>query len=71
MVFCGKCGEQRNFPMSSIRASRAPCEICGGFDKINVERRGGRIEERNLPNYSYPDHLLPTVVEREEVTTGE
>lgn len=62
-VFCGKCGSQNNFPMSSVRVSRRPCDYCGGFDKINVQKRGGGIEERNMNNYSYPTNLMPTAVE--------
>ena len=62
-TYCGKCGTQHSLPMSSMRTSKAPCEFCGGFDKMNVEIRGGSIEERNLSNYSYPTNLLPTPVE--------
>jgi hypothetical protein len=65
MIFCGKCGAQRNWPMSSVRANRSPCEVCGGFDQYQVRKRG-RIETVNLPNYDYPTNLLPSMVERED-----
>lgn len=65
-VFCGRCGTRNGFPMSSVRTSRSACEYCGGFDKMNVRRDGGKIEERKLPNYSYPTRLLPSVVEQED-----
>ena len=51
--------------MSSMRTHREPCDICGGHDQIQVKSRDG-ISVRNLPNYSYPTNLLPTMVEREE-----
>lgn len=70
MVFCGKCGQARGFPMSSMRANRVPCEICGGFDQLQVKGRDG-IKTTNLPNYSYPTDLLPTMTEeREDVDVG-
>lgn len=62
MIFCGRCGTQRGYPMSSMRTSKGPCEICGGHDKMNVRQRDRTIE-RPLPNYSYPTNLLPTPVE--------
>jgi hypothetical protein len=49
-----------------MRTSRGSCESCGGFDQIQVERRGGGIETRNLPNYSYPTNLLPSPIERDD-----
>jgi hypothetical protein len=61
-VYCAACGTQRNFPMSSVRAYRGPCDFCGGYDQFQV-KKGERIETRNLPNYSYPTNLLPSVVE--------
>jgi hypothetical protein len=51
--------------MSSVRANRSPCEVCGGFDQIQVKTRSG-IEMRNLPNYDYPTNLMPSVIERED-----
>jgi hypothetical protein len=47
-----------------MRTSRGSCEICGGFDQIQVKSRDG-ISTRNLPNFSYPDNLLPSMVETE------
>jgi len=70
MIYCGKCGDSRNYPMSSMRTHRSPCEICGGFDQINVKDRSG-IRTRNLPNYSYPTNLLPSMVEREDTESVE
>ena len=63
-TFCGKCGTQRGFHMSSIRTSKAPCDYCGGFDKIEVRRRDG-VVEKSMNNYSYPTNLLATTVESE------
>ena len=63
MVFCGRCGRQHGFPMSSVRTNRSPCEICGGYDKINIKNRGEVIQTRDMPNYSYPSNLLPTPME--------
>lgn len=59
-VYCRGCGQSRDFPFSSMRTSRAPCQFCGGFDTTEaVNRRTKKPEVRNLPNYSYPDNLLP------------
>jgi hypothetical protein len=53
-----------------MRANRVPCEICGGFDQLQVKGRDG-IKTTNLPNYSYPTDLLPTMTEeREDVDVG-
>lgn len=65
-VFCGRCGTNNNFPMSSVRVSRLPCDFCGGFDKMNVRGRGGDVVQRNMNNYSYPTNLMPTAVETED-----
>ena len=59
MIFCGRCGQAKGLPMSSIRTSRAACEICGGHDQIQVKSRSG-TSLRDLPNYSYPSNLLVT-----------
>lgn len=64
-IFCAKCGEARKFPMSSVRSTRAPCDYCGGFDKLNLTRDGMIVRQQNLLNYSYPTSLLPTVTEQE------
>jgi hypothetical protein len=65
VIFCGKCGQRNGWPMSSVRANRVPCDICGGFDQLQVKSRSG-IRTMNLPNYSYPTNLLPSVVERDD-----
>jgi hypothetical protein len=66
MIFCGQCGTKNGFPMSSIRTSRGPCEICGGYDKIQKRSAGGVVKTTNMNNYSYPTNLLPNVVEAAE-----
>lgn len=48
MVYCFRCAKGLGYPLSSVRTSRDPCEVCGGFDP-------GRTD-----NYSYPSNLIPT-----------
>jgi len=57
MVYCAKCGSARDLPMSAVRSSRAPCQFCGSYDKLQVKSRHG-VETRDLANYSYPDRLI-------------
>jgi hypothetical protein len=40
---------EKGYPFSSVRTSRSPCNICGGFDP------------NMTTNYTYPDKLLPGV----------
>jgi hypothetical protein len=47
-IFCRRCGTGLGYPLSSVRTSKLPCDICGGFDP-------GRTD-----NYTYPDDMLPT-----------
>jgi hypothetical protein len=43
-----------------MRTAQGACQFCGGFDEVEgVNRRTQKPEMRKLPNYSYPDSLLP------------
>ena len=57
-IYCNRCGTQRGFPMSSLRAVRSPCNFCGSYDQVQTRNRRGEVKTTNLPNYSYPDNLL-------------
>jgi len=61
--FCGNCGEKMNLPMSSVRTSRHACDFCGGFNTYQTRDPRGRVRTHKLPNYSYPDQLMPTATE--------
>ena len=69
-IFCGKCGQRQGLPMSSVRVSRVKCDYCGGFDQIKLTRGEEVVRTQNLPNYSYPTRLLPSVVEQQDEELG-
>jgi len=71
-VYCRKCGQERDYPFSAMRTSRAPCDYCGGYDEYDgFNRRTRKPQRMRQNNYSYPDNLLPgpndvnTTAERE------
>lgn len=47
VTYCRQCGLGLGYPFSSIRTSRGPCDICGGYDP------GLKT------NYTYSSRLLP------------
>jgi hypothetical protein len=64
VVFCSTCAKDKGWPKPSMRTTSAPCDICGGHEKIRqrkINPRTGQPEIKviELKNFEHDSRFLP------------